>query len=129
MVAPYCHRFNKSYKGEVDHIQAGDEAYIKVAGKHNFVFFFISSKSRKITAYHIDKSRDTLPAVIAMQEAIRTASPGEEITLVTDGNSSYPAGIHFINQNYEPNLTHKKVVGLQNLDKESEEFRPFKELY
>jgi len=46
-----------------------------------------------------------------------------------DGNPSYPAGIHFINQNYEPNLTHKKVVGLQNLDKESEEFRPFKELY
>ena len=63
-----------------------------------------------------------------MQEAIRTASPYQEITLVTDGNPSYPAGIHFINQNYEPNLTHKKVVGLQNLDKESEEFRPFKEL-
>jgi len=63
-----------------------------------------------------------------MNESIRTASPGQEITLVTDGNPSYPAGIHFINQNYEPNLTHKKVVGLQNLDKESEEFRPFKEL-
>ena len=47
-----------------------------------------------------------------MNEAIRTASPEEEITLVTDGNPSYPAGIHFINQNYEPNLTHKKVVGL-----------------
>ena len=76
----------------------------------------------------IEKSRDTLPAIIAMQEAIRTASHGEEITLVTDGNPSYPAGIHFINQNYEPNLTHKKVIGLQNLDKESEEFRPFKEL-
>jgi len=128
IVAPYCHRFNLAYKGEVDHIQAGDEAYIKVRGKNNFVFFFISSKNRKITAYHIEKSRDTLPAVIAMQEAIRTASPGQEITLVTDGNPSYPAGIHFINQNYEPNLTHKKVVGLQNLDKESEEFRPFKEL-
>ena len=124
MVAPYCHRFNLAYKGEVDHIQAVDEAYIKVRGKNNFVFFFISSKSRKITAYHIEKSRDTLPAVIAMQEAIRTASPYREITLVTDGNPSYPAGIHFINQNYEPNLTHKKVIGLQNLDSESEEFRP-----
>ena len=64
-----------------------------------------------------------------MEEAIRTASLGQEITLVTDGNPSYPAEIHFINQNYEPNLTHKKVIGLQNLDKESEEFRPFKELY
>ena len=92
------------------------------------LLLFISSKNRKITAYHIEKSRDTLPAVIAINEAIRTASPGEEITLVTDGNPSYPAGIHFINHNYEPNLTHKKVIGLQNLDKESEEFRPFKEL-
>jgi len=126
IVAPYCHRFNLAYKGEVDHIQAGDEAYIKVRGKNHFVFFFISSKSRKITAYHIDKSRETLPAVIAMQEAIRTASPDQEITLVTDGNPSYPAGIHFINQNYEPKLTHKKVVGLQNLDKESEDSVPLK---
>jgi hypothetical protein len=33
-----------------------------VRGKNNYVFFFISSKSRKITAYHIEKSRDTLPA-------------------------------------------------------------------
>ncbi|HBY56888.1 MAG TPA: hypothetical protein DEG96_03380 [Candidatus Atribacteria bacterium] len=128
MVAPYCHRFNLAYKGEVDPIQAGDEAYIKVRGKNYYVFFFISSSSRKITAYHIENSRETLPAVIAIKEAIRTASPEQEIVLVTDGNPSYPAGIHFINQNYEPNLTHKKVLGLQNLDKESEEFRPFKEL-
>lgn len=99
IVAPYCHRFNLAYKGVVDYIQVGYETYIKVKGKNNFVFLFISSKSRKIIAYHIEKSRDTLPAVIAMQEAIRTASPGEEITLVTDGNPSYPAGIHFINQN------------------------------
>ena len=115
MAAPYCHRFNIANKGEVDDLQAGDEAYIKVRGEHNFVFFFISSKSRKITAYHVDGTRDTLPAVISMNEAIRTAKPEQEITLVTDGNPSYPAGIHFINQTHEPNLTHKKVIGLQNL--------------
>jgi len=32
-----------------------------------------------------------------MNEAIRTAKPEQEIVLVTDGNPSYPAGIHFIN--------------------------------
>ena len=74
MVAPYCHRFNLAYKGVVDYIQVGYETYIKVKGKNNFVFLFISSKSRKIIAYHIEKSRDTLPVVIAMQEAIRIAS-------------------------------------------------------
>ena len=128
MVSPSCHRFNLAHKGEVDPIQAGDETYIKVAGENNFVFFFICSKSRKITSYHIDETRGTLPATIAMNEAIRTAQPHQEITLVTDGNPSYPAGIHFINEVHEPHLTHKKVIGLQNLDSESEEYRPFKEL-
>jgi len=128
MAAPYCHRFNLANKGEVDNTQAGDETYIKIGGKTNYVFFFISSKSRKITAYHIDGTRGTLPAVISMNEAVRTAKPEQEIVLVTDGNPSYPAGIHFINQTHEPNLTHKKVIGLQNLDSESEEYRPFKEL-
>ncbi|MHA1332403.1 MAG: integrase core domain-containing protein, partial [Candidatus Hodarchaeales archaeon] len=111
-----------------DNIQAGDETYIKIRGENNYVFFFISSKSRKITAYHIDGTRGTLPAVISMNEAIRTIKPGKVIVLVSDGNPSYPAGIHFINQTHEPNLTHKKVIGLQNLDSESEEYRPFKEL-
>jgi transposase-like protein len=98
MVTPYCHRFNLAYKGEVDHIQAGDEAYIKVRGKNNFVFFLISSKSRKITSYHTAGTRDTLPAVIAINEAIRTAKPEQEMVLITDGNPSYSAGIHFINR-------------------------------
>ncbi len=128
MTAPYCHRFNLANKGEVDDIQSGHAACIRVRGEHNYVFFFISSKSRKITAYHVGEIRDTLPAVIAMNEAIRAARPSQEITLVSHGNPSYAAGIHFINQSHEPNLTHKKVIGLQNFDSEPEEFRPFKEL-
>ena len=65
-----------------------------------------------------------------MLEATRTAAPGQTITLVTDGNPSYPAGIHFINaqsDNQNP-LQHRKVIGLQNLDSESEQFRPFKQI-
>lgn len=124
----YSHKFNLAHKGPVDDTQAGDETYIKVSGKNNYTFFCISAKSRKITAYHVDETRDTLPATIAMNEAIRTSKPDQKITLVTDGNPSYLAGIHFINQSRSPNLTHKKVIGLQNLDSESEEFRPFKQL-
>lgn len=126
--AYYCHLFNLTYKGDVDDTQAGDETYIKIGGKQNYTYFFISSKSRKISAYHVADSRNTLPAVVAMSEAIRTSRPDQEITLVTDGNPSYPAGIHFINQSHSPSLIHKKVIGLQNLDSESEEYRPFKQL-
>lgn len=126
--AYYCHNFNLTYKGDVDDTQAGDETYIKIKAKQNYTTFFISSQSRKITAYHIDDTRETLPATIAMNEAIRTSKPEQKVTLVTDGNPSYPAGIHYINQSRNLKLTHKKVIGLQNLDSESEEFRPFKQL-
>lgn len=126
----YCHAFNLRYKGPIDSISAGDETYIKVHGKHNYVFFFISCKSLKITAYHVADNRETHPAIIAMQEAIRTAQPDQQIILITDGNPAYPAGIHFINSNStdRSNIQHHKVIGLQNLDKESEEFRAFKQL-
>jgi len=128
--AYYCHQFNLKNKGTVGSRQAGDEAYIKVLGKDRFTFFFISPKRHKITAYHVADSRETLPAVIAMNEAIRTAEPGQKFTLITDGNPSYPAGIHFLNQLYESKglIKHRKVIGLQNLDAESTLFRPFKQL-
>jgi putative transposase len=126
----YCHSFNRAHKGSVDSISAGDEAYIKVMGKHHYVFFFISSQNLKITAYHVANTRDTLPAIIAMTEAIRTADPNQPLILVTDGNPSYPAGIHFLNTQRENNasLTHRKVIGLQNLDSESAAYRAFKQL-
>lgn len=125
----YCHSFNLKHKGPIDSVSAGDETYIKVLGKHHYAFFFISSKSLKITAYHVADNRGTQPAVIAMKEAIRTAAIDQEIILVTDGNPSYPAGIHFLNSRENgQEIRHKKVVGLQNLDVESEEWRPLKQL-
>lgn len=128
--AYYCHLFNLKNKGSASSRQAGDEAYIKVRGKDKFTFFFISPKRHKITAYHVADSRETLPAVAAMNEAIRTATPDQKFTLITDGNPSYPAGIHFLNQLYESKnlINHRKVIGLQNLDAESTLFRPFKQL-
>ncbi len=128
--APYCHHFNLTYKGDIDDESVGDEAYIKIQGKHAFAFFVISSENLKITAYHIANSRDTLPATIAMTEAIRTAQPNQKLSLITDGNPAYPAGLHFINAQREPHnqIQHHKVIGLQNLDTESELYRHFKQI-
>jgi transposase-like protein len=126
----YCHSFNLKHKGPIDEINAGDEAYLKVMGTYHYVFFFLSSKSLKITAYHLANTRKTLPAIVAMKEAIRTAKPGQIIILVTDGNPSYPAGIHFLNaqRTKDASVQHRKVIGLQNLDSESEAYRPYKQL-
>ena len=121
-------------KGNIDDISAGDETYIKIKGKHHYVWFFVSSNKRKITAYHISDSRDTQPAMTAMIEAIRTAKQDQKITLITDGNPSYPAGLHFINNEHEKyknrnnKIKHIKVIGLQNIDKDSQDNRKFKQI-
>lgn len=128
MAAYHCHKFNLAFKGPVDNIQAGDETYIRVNGKHNFTFFFISAKNLKISAYHLDTSRDTLPAAIAIKEAIRTASPNMKTFIITDGNPSYQNAIHFLNKSLDNKLNLKNVIGLQNLDAVSARFRPFKQL-
>jgi transposase-like protein len=126
----YCHQFNMKYKAPVDDYLAGDETYIKVLGEDNYIFFFISSKNRSIASYHYADNRGVQPAVISMLEAKRTATINQLITFVTDANPSYQAGIHFINSitSNANHIQHHKVIGLQNLDSESEEYRSFKQL-
>jgi len=128
--AYFCHNFNLNNKGTIDSTLAGDETYIKINGKHNFVFFFISSINRIISAYHISNTRDTLPATIAINEAIKSSTPKQDISIITDANPAYTSAIHFINDNLLTNskLIHHKVTGLQNLDSESHEFRSFKQI-
>jgi transposase-like protein len=128
--APFCHLFNLHYKGNIDDESAGDETYIKIAGKHAYTFLFISALNRKITAYHVAHSRNTLPATSALKEAIRTAKSKQHIAISTDANPAYPAAIHFLNAKRETAnyIQHHKVIGLQNLDLESEQYRHFKQL-
>jgi len=128
--APYCHLFNLTYKGDIDDDSAGDETYIKIAGKRAYTFLFISAENHKITAYHVADSRDTLPATVAMNEACSTAKPNQYITFITDANPAYAAGLHFLNSKRNPNnpIQHHKVIGLQNLDEESELNRHFKQI-
>lgn len=124
----YCHRFNLAHKGSIDDISAGDETYIRVKGKNNYIFFFISSKSRVITAYHFSHNRDTLPAISAINEALRTAATDQPITLITDGNPSYADALHFLNKDRKNKIKHIKVIGLENLDRDSTEYREFKQI-
>ena len=127
--AYYCHKFNQKHKGDIDQINAGDETYSKVKGVWHFIWFFMCTTSKKICAYHISDNRGAKPAITAMIEAVRTAKDDQDITLVTDGNPSYQAGLHFINsKNDQLKIQLKKVIGLQNMDDESEEFRPYKQM-
>jgi putative transposase len=127
--AYYCHQFNKNHKSTLDDLSAGDETYIKILGKDYYTWFFIGAKSRVISAYHISNSRDTVNAVKTMLEALRSTTQDQKITFVTDGNPSYQAGLHFINMNYKHfKISLHNVIGLQNLDSESETYRRYKQL-
>lgn len=127
--AHYCHKFNLKHKGGIDDISAGDETYIKVKDAWHYVWFFICSASKKISAYHFSNNRGAKAAITTMLEATRTAKGNQKITLVSDANPSYMAGVHFINQkNKELKVTLKNVIGLQNLDSVSEQFRAHKQI-
>ena len=127
--AYWCHRFNRNFKGSIDTIAAIDETYIKVAGKWAFTFLAVAIRSLKIIAYHVAHDRSVLPAVCALKEAIRTAHPMQSLTLISDGNPSYGDATHFVNSSKNGHhLKHRKVIGLQNLDQESETYRPFKQI-
>ncbi len=129
VAACYCHKFNMENKGDIDDINAGDETYSKVKGVWHYIWFFMSTTSKKISSYHFSDNRGAKPAIIAMQETIRTAKEDQNITLIADGNPSYQAGLHFINKKYDRlNVTLKKVIGLQNLDQESTEYRAYKQM-
>ena len=128
--AYYAHQFNLKYKGDIDNTSVGDEAYIKIRGKENYVWFYLSAKKRSITAYHVADNRGTIPAVAATNEAIRTAKEDQDITLITDGHPSYIEAIQFLNKEREgkDKIKHIRVIGLENNDKISKEYRPFKQL-
>ncbi len=126
----YCHNFNLRNKGSPEHYMAGDETYIKVGGIQNYIWFFMGVKSKRIFAYHLSESRETQHAIIAINEALRNRNIKKRITLITDGNPSYQAGLNYLKTNSDTQLkvTLRNVIGLQNIDKESTYFRPYKEM-
>jgi len=127
--AHYCHKFNLEHKGEIDDINAGDETYVKVKGVWHYTWLFIGSVSKKICSYHFSDNRGARAAIAAMLETVRTVKQEQKVTLVTDGNPSYQAGLHYINaKKKELKLTLKKVIGLQNMDDESEKYRSHKQI-
>lgn len=128
--AVYAHRFNMLHKGnDMGEFLVADETYIKVVGKEHYVWFAISASKHSITAYHLSDSRDTRQAVAAIKEAIRTARPDQKITLVTDGLSSYIEAIQILNKDRPENkIQHIRVIGLEDRDDISEEYRHFKQM-
>jgi transposase-like protein len=129
--AYYCHQFNRRHKNPLGDTATGDETYIRVSGKHQFAFLFLDPQTHQISSYHVAPERDTLAAVTAMSEAARTLAEPQSLHFITDRNPAYGAALHYLNAQRDPTQpphTLSQVLGLQNLDEISTQYRPFKQL-
>jgi hypothetical protein len=66
-----------------------------------------------------------------MNEAARTPPQDQSLHFITDGNPAYVAALHYLNAQRSPDQpphTLSQVLGLENLDQISTQYRPFKQL-
>jgi len=114
---------------------AADETYIKVEGDTRYTWFIIAQTRRAICGYNLSDNRGTTPALALLNNCF--GPPGnpkcESGELVTDGLPSYDSAVVAYNaaasnKPEEKMITKRTVIGLKNLDPESEEYRQFKQL-
>ncbi len=129
--AYHLYRFIDNNCPKPQNKMAADETYISVLGKWFYTWFGIDTKTRAICGFNVSDSRGTEPALAFLYNALGTPEENENLKyeIVTDGNPSYDSAVMAYNQEVNKSIISKfKVIGLENLDEESKEFRPFKQI-
>lgn len=134
-VANYASKVSKLVKPFVDkypykltNTLSGDETYIKVRGKNQYVFFWSDPHTKIITSYNIFADRDTKNACQSIYDCLsKYESIPKDLLLITDANPIYNAAQLFYHIN-GIDFTLKQVVGVRNKDSESKEYRPYKQI-
>lgn len=124
--------------GFVDHnspepkgIVAGDETYIIVENRMQYTWFNIEASTKAICGFNLSGTRGTAPC-LALQYNTYGApedDPGKQFKYVADGLPSYDSAIMAYNKDLKKDkIIRYKVIGLENLDSESKEYRRFKQI-
>ena len=117
-----------NYPYQLTNTLSGDETYIKVRGKNQYVFFWSDPHTKIITSYTIYANRDTKNACQSIYDCLsKYKNIPENLLLITDGNPIYNAAQLFFHIN-GIDFTLKQVIGVKNKDKESKEYRPYKQI-
>jgi len=113
---------------------AADETYIKVNGITRYTWFIISKIRRVICGWNLSETRGAGPALALIHNCYGNpedpkCSTGE---LITDGLPSYDSAVVAYNtaaieKGGSDILTKRTVIGLKNLDPESETYREYKQ--
>jgi len=114
-------------------ISACDETYVIVENEWHYTWFVIDQATRAICGYNVSDERSTQAALATFYNTFGPPESNAGVTYVTirDGLPSYDAAAAAYNQNCEadkPTLVAKTVVGLENNDEISTEYRLFKQL-
>jgi len=110
---------------------AGDETYIIVENRMQYTWFNIDFATKAICGFNLSGTRGTAPCLALQYNTYGKpeSNPGTQYQYVADGLPSYDAAIMAYNKDLEKDkIIRHKVVGLENIDKESEDFRPFKQM-
>ncbi|MCL2320855.1 MAG: DDE-type integrase/transposase/recombinase [Oscillospiraceae bacterium] len=126
-VAPIVKPFLDNYPYEISSSIAGDETYIRVVGKWNYIFFFVDTIRKTILSYHTSPNRDTESAIIAINYVLsKFKNIPQDLAFTVDGNPIYLLAQYWFSQ-HNINFDIHQVIGLTNDDEISKEFRPFKQ--
>jgi putative transposase len=120
--------FIDGYNYDLSESFCGDETYIKVNGKWNYIFFFFDAVKKIILSYRVSPNRDTETAVKAIDDVLsKLKNIPEKLNLITDGNPIYLLAQHFF-AGHDINFDVTQVIGLTNEDEVSKEYRPLKQI-
>lgn len=118
---------NDSYQYELSDTVTFDETYIKVKGKHHYVFFGSDTDKKIITSYRIFPNRDTKNAVITLSQTFEKYKElPEQLNVVADGNPIYNAAQVYFKM-YGINFDLYQAIGVKNKDEVSKNWRPYKQ--
>lgn len=137
-IANYCKTaaicikpFVDNYDYKSGSVFTADETYIKIRGIKAYIWFIMDAASRSIIGYQVSDNRSVGPCILAMRMAFRhLAKLPENFKFIADGYSAYPlAAMEFVKKfkdNFQFDIT--PVIGLNNKDEVSKEFRPYKQM-
>jgi len=127
-VAPRIKPFIDHYPYELSHSFCGDETYIKVHGKWQYIFFFFDSIKKIILSYRVRKNRDYQSAILAVNDVlVKFKEIPQNLNLVTDGNPIYLLAQQWFAQ-HGISFDVTQVIGLTNDDPVSAQYRPLKQI-
>jgi transposase-like protein len=111
-------------------VAAGDETYISVENRMQYTWFNIDTETKAICGFNLSGTRDIAPCLALQYNTYGPPEddPDKQYQYVADGLYSYDSAIMMYNKDLERDkIIRHKVVGLENNDDESEEFRQFKQ--